>query len=98
MSVTIAGMLDRSHEIDGIKTYLDRTWEQVREARNLYLKRTDRYYPSDRWEGFSDEMKEEMNTYRKTLRDLPQDYDDSNDAWDAIPEPPSWASEIIQSD
>ena len=95
MTTTIAGMLDRSHEINGVKTYIDRTWEQVREARTLYLKRSDAYYPADRWAGFTEEMKAEMNEYRQTLRDLPQDHDDSNDAWDAIPEPPSWATGII---
>ncbi len=98
MVLTIAGLLDRSIEIDGVISYRDRSWEQVRDIRNIYLKRSDQFYPPDRWELFTDEMKEEMNLYRKTLRDLPQDFEDSNSAWDAIPEPPSWAAYIIQSE
>jgi beta-galactosidase GanA len=99
MVVTVAGMLDRSVQIDGGERILmDRDWEDVREARNLYLKRSDRYYITDRWALFSTYQKGLLNSYRQTLRDLPQTYTESNEAWDNIPEPPDFAQDIITRD
>ncbi len=96
MAVTVRGMLDRSVQIDKEEPYLtDRSWEQVRAARNIYLKRSDRHYITDRWNLYSTTQKGQLNAYRQELRDLPQTHSDSNEAWDAIPEPPSWASDII---
>lgn len=99
MSVTVRGMLDRSVQIDNDEPYMtDRSWEQVREARDIYLKRADRYYITDRWNLYSTTKKGEMNSYRQELRDLPQTYSDANEAWDNVPEPPEWARDIITED
>ena len=63
MSVTVRGMLDRSVQIDNDEPYMtDRSWEQVREARDIYLKRADRYYITDRWNLYSTTKKGEMNS------------------------------------
>ena len=99
MSLTVKGILDRSVQIDNEEPFLtDRSWEQVRDARNLYLKRADRYYVNDRWDMLSTTQKGQLNSYRQVLRDLPQTYSDSNEAWDNIPEPPDFASDIITED
>ena len=55
----------------------DVTWEQVRTKRNQTLKDSD-------WRFMSDQSpSDEWIAYRVFLRDLPQNYDEANDAADA---------------
>ncbi len=57
----------------------DVTWEWVRHKRNAALTTTD-------WRAVKDRtMSQAWKDYRKTLRDLPQDYDSANDAADNWP-------------
>ena len=55
------------------------TWEQVRKQRNQELELTD-------WWALKDlTMSQAKKDYRQALRDLPQDYEDANDAADNWP-------------
>ena len=55
----------------------DVTWNEVRKARNKALSDSD-------WRFMSDQTpSDEWIAYRVFLRDLPQNYDESNDAADA---------------
>jgi len=92
MMNSIANILDRSFDNDGVITYVDSTWEQVRRVRNELLSLSDCWYPKDRWDSLSTTDKGAMNTFRQDLRDLPATYDTPNDAWDNMPEPPSWSA------
>ena len=58
---------------------VDVTWEEIRRARNLELDSTD-------WRAVKDRtMSQAWKDYRQALRDLPQDYEDANDAADNWP-------------
>jgi len=60
----------------------DVTWEQVRRLRNQALADSD-------WRAVKDRtMSQAWKDYRQALRDLPQNHEESNDAYDAFPEPP----------
>jgi hypothetical protein len=60
----------------------DVTWEQVRELRDYWLKKTD-------WRAMKDRtMSAAWKDYRTALRDLPQNHADANSACDAWPQPP----------
>ncbi len=55
----------------------DVTWEEVRERRNRELKKSD-------WRFMSDQTpSQEWVDYRQFLRDLPSNFESSNDAADA---------------
>ena len=57
----------------------DVTWDEVRAERDRELDSTD-------WRAVKDRtMSQAWKDYRKTLRDLPQDYDSANDAADNWP-------------
>jgi hypothetical protein len=89
---TLLGLIDRSLTNDGIVTYTDKTWEELRDLRDNLLKATDSYYPKDRWDSFNTTQKGQLNTWREDLRDLPANYNTANEAWDAITEPPSFVN------
>ena len=55
----------------------DVTWEEVRERRNRELKNSDWRFMSDR------SPSQEWIDYRQFLRDLPSNFESSNDAADA---------------
>ena len=58
---------------------LDVDWETVRQARDKALSVSD-------WRAVKDRtMSQAWKDYRTALRDLPQDYDEANDAADAWP-------------
>lgn len=58
-------------------TLIDFTWEQVRERRDSELKTSD-------WRFMSDQTPtQEWVDYRQFLRDLPSNFESSNDAADA---------------
>ena len=94
--------LSRRHETyseNGVEvSYDDVSWEYVRDRRDKALVYTDLWYLSDRWAKLSTTAKGELNTYRETLRELPQVfYDESdevskgaNNAADKFPEPEEW--------
>jgi hypothetical protein len=70
-------------------TEKDMSWFQVRERRDELLAASDLWLLRDRWDGLNTTQQEELDAYRMTLRDLPQDHpDDPNEAWDSIPEAP----------
>lgn len=75
-------MIDRSEQIYNGKeliseSFRDVEWDEVREWRNLILKESD-------WRFMSDQSpSDEWIAYRVFLRDLPQNYDEANDAADA---------------
>tara|TARA_S200002703_G_scaffold50461_1_gene43869 strand:- start:67 stop:351 length:285 start_codon:yes stop_codon:yes gene_type:complete len=70
----------------------DIDWNTLRKFRKELLERTDVWYFSDRWSSLSTTAKGQLNSYRKLLRDLPQDYPGelANDAVDNFPEPAEW--------
>jgi len=68
------------HDGDKItQTELDVDWEQIRKTRNFELKNSDWLAVKDRT------MSQAWKDYRQALRDLPQDYEDANDAADNWP-------------
>ena len=57
----------------------DVAWQEVRNRRNELLKATD-------WRAVKDRtMPQAWKDYRQALRDLPQEYEDANDAADNWP-------------
>ena len=68
------------HDGDKItQTELDVDWEQIRKTRNFELKNSDWLAVKDRT------MSQAWKDFRQALRDLPQDYEDANDAADNWP-------------
>lgn len=73
-------MIPRKMVRDGVVSYIDTDWRAVREQRDYLLSVTD-------WWALKDlTMSQEKKDYRKFLRDLPQDYENANDAADALNE------------
>ena len=70
----------------------DIDWTTLRKFRTRLLDRTDNWYISDRWGTLSTTAKGQLNSYRQSLRDLPQDYPGelANDAVDNFPTAPEW--------
>ena len=68
----------------------DVDWELVRVERDGYLMLTDLWYLKDRWDALSSTAKGQLNAFRKALRELPQTYDNANDAYDNFPEAEEW--------
>lgn len=62
------------------ETFIDYTWDQVKEIREEHLTKCD-------WRFMSDQTpSQEWIDYRQFLRDLPQNFTDSNEAADAFNE------------
>tara|TARA_R110002020_G_scaffold361389_1_gene573959 strand:- start:66 stop:320 length:255 start_codon:yes stop_codon:yes gene_type:complete len=62
------------------QTFRDMSWDEVRDERNMLLMISD-------WRFMSDQSpSDEWIAYRVFLRDLPQNYDEANDAADALNE------------
>jgi len=68
----------------------DVVWEEVFDMRKALLLETDLWYLKDRWDSLSSTNKGKLNTLRQTLRDLPQTYDNPNDAFDNFPTAEDW--------
>jgi hypothetical protein len=88
-------MTRRNNEIwrDGVLVEVvqfDVEWEQVREERDMFLKQSDGWMLPDRYEQLSSAQKTELTNYRQVLRDIPQNHSEANDAYDAIPDAPTW--------
>lgn len=59
------------------ETFIDYTWDQVKEIREEHLTKCD-------WRFMSDQTpSQEWVNYRQFLRDLPQNHTEANDAADA---------------
>ena len=58
---------------------IDVTWEAIRQLSDSLLTETD-------WRAVKDRtMTQDWKDYRQALRDIPQDYEDANDAADNCP-------------
>ena len=68
----------------------DCDWDEIRAMRKGLIEILDGWYLKDRWDALSSTNKGKLNTIRQTLRDLPQTYDNANDAFDNFPEPEEW--------
>jgi len=59
------------------ETFIDYTWDQIKEIREEHLTKCD-------WRFMSDQTpSQEWIDYRQFLRDLPQNFTEANDACDA---------------
>ena len=54
------------------------------------VEKTDTWYLSDRWAQLTSDQQTALNTFRQTLRDLPQNHNNANDAFDNFPDPEDW--------
>ena len=71
-------------------TMFDVSWDDLRSSRDACLKELVLYYLPDRWDQLSSEHKGKLNTYRQTLRNLPELFETANEAVDNWPEPEDW--------
>lgn len=61
--------------VDKTKDEIDEEkFVEVRKCRDDFLKDSDIYVMSDRWDQYTEQKKTEWRVYRQTLRDLPQIY------------------------
>jgi|TARA_B100001094_G_scaffold287412_1_gene302939 hypothetical protein len=81
-----------TQQADGswVESTFDATWSEILPERIYLLKKTDTWYLSDRWAQLTSEQQTALNTFRQTLRDLPQNHDNANDAFDNFPDPEDW--------
>lgn len=66
------------------------SWDQIRDSRNKALVSTDLWYLKDRWDNLSSTAKGQLNSYRQSLRDLPQTYSTPEEAVENWPEREDW--------
>ena len=60
---------------------------KIRPKRNKLLAKTDHYGLPDEWSQLTDIQKQDWQTYRQALRDLPTVIDQNNPKW---PTRPTW--------
>jgi len=72
------------------ETFRDVSWERIRSERKQWFAITDLWYLKDRWDNLSSSHKGILNSFRQTLRDLPQNHTTANQACDAFPEAEEW--------
>ena len=65
-------------------------WDEFRGFRQGLLKEMDSHQLSIIYDGLTDSQKTELQQYRQDLLDLPQNYDNPQDAFDNIPSKPEW--------
>ena len=65
-------------------------WEEIRDMRQENLLRMDRYQLVIVYDTLTNTQKQELTDYRQALLDLPQDYDDADEAYANFPSKPSW--------
>lgn len=66
---------------------LEAEWSQVRTIRNKLLEDSDVYVFPDRWEVMTNEKKIEWISYRQSLRDITEQFEDPSEVvWPSIPE------------
>ena len=66
------------------------TWANVKALRKIYFRKTDLWYLKDRWDNLSSTKKGQLNSFRESMRDLPQNYDDPTEAMSNFPTPEDW--------
>ena len=72
--------MNRRNTIDGVVSYIDISWREVKSQRDMELSKSD-------WRASSDLiLSEEWKDFRQFLRDLPQNFTEANDAADAFTE------------
>ncbi len=79
--------MNSRNTIDGVVSYIDISWREVKSYRDMELSKSD-------WRASSDLiLSEEWKDFRQFLRDLPQNYETANEAADAFTEyekPDGW--------
>jgi len=77
---------------DGTKTtsIYDVDWEMVRAERDGLLLSSDMWMLVDKYNTLTTEQQTAINTFRQNLRQLPQAYDNPNDAYDNMPSYEEW--------
>lgn len=82
---------------DGKEEYLNVNWGDVLSWRQGYLTTSDLWMLADRYAQLTIEQQEELTTYRQTLRDITDYYDETdeetqgaNAAADNFPTAPDW--------
>lgn len=77
---------------DGTQTTstYDVDWETVRAERDGLLLSTDLWMLVDKYNSLTSEQQTAINTFRQNLRQLPQTYDNPNDAYDNMPVYQEW--------
>tara|TARA_R110002072_G_scaffold294406_1_gene464516 strand:+ start:1160 stop:1402 length:243 start_codon:yes stop_codon:yes gene_type:complete len=79
--------MNRRNTIDGVVSYIDISWREVKSHRDMELSKSD-------WRASSDlVLSEEWKEFRQFLRNLPQNYETANEAADAFTEyekPDGW--------
>jgi hypothetical protein len=63
-------------------------WTDVRQERDILLEQSDVFMIPDR--PLTDIQREELLSYRKSLRDLPNSFQSADDAMSNLPTIPSW--------
>jgi hypothetical protein len=66
------------------------SWNDIKSQREHDLLITDIYCLYDRFTQLTTAEQTELSNFRKTLRDLPQTYDDAKEAWSNYPPMPSF--------
>ena len=77
---------------DGTKatSIYDVDWETVRAERDGLLLYSDMWMLVDKYNTLTTEQQTAINTFRQNLRQLPQAYDNANDAYDNMPAYEEW--------
>jgi len=77
---------------DGTQTTstYDVDWEIVRAERDGLLLSTDMWMLVDKYNSLTSQQQTAINTFRQNLRQLPQTYDNPNDAYDNMPAYEEW--------
>ena len=70
----------------------DIDWKTLPAFRARVLEASDKWYLKDRWDSLSSTAKGQLNSYRQSLRDLPQDFpgEKANEAVDNWPDAEEW--------
>jgi len=74
--------------VDGEKQEVEVTWEMIRDNRASHLRQTDAFMLSDY--PLTDEQRNDLLSYRSTLRDLPQNHETAEEAATSYPTLPGF--------
>ena len=79
----------RAKNSDGVVTYDELNWIDIRSARAGMLVHSDLWMLSDRFSQLTSAQQTELTTYRQDLRDITT-HPDANTAGENFPDMPSW--------
>ena len=79
----------RAVNSDGVVTYAELDWGDIRDARAGMLVHSDLWMLSDRYDALTTAQQDEITTYRQALRDI-TDYASANLAGESFPDMPVW--------